>query len=102
MKKTEFVKAVAKQNGISSRQAYHAVNAVLDTMRVLLSEGEDIEIGGFGTFEVLTDLHGNRTPVFRSGNASSRLIQRTIYRRNWHTASQKHLPERPLVTTARS
>ena len=45
MKKTEFVKAVTKQNGISSRQAYHAVNAVLDTMRVLLSEGADIEIG---------------------------------------------------------
>ena len=37
MEKAEFVKAVAKQNGIRSRQAYHAVNAVLDTMRVLLS-----------------------------------------------------------------
>ena len=78
MKKTEFVKAVAKQNGISSRQAYHAVNAVLDTMRVLLSEGEDIEIGGFGTFEVLSDLHGNRTSVFRSGNALKRVLNTPV------------------------
>ena len=78
MKRAEFLKAVAKQNGISSWQAYHAVNAVLDTMRVLLSEGEDIEIGGFGTFEVLIDLHGNRTPVFRSGNALKRVLNTPV------------------------
>lgn len=78
MKKTEFVKAVAKQNGISSRQAYRAVNSVLDTMRVLLSVGEEIEIGGFGTFEVLTDLRGNRTPVFRSGNALKRVLNTPV------------------------
>ena len=74
MKKTEFVKAVAKRNGISNRQAYRAVNSVLDTMRVLLSEGEDIEIGGFGTFEVLTDLRGNSIPFFRSGKALKRVL----------------------------
>ncbi len=78
MKKTEFVKAVAKQNGISSRQAYHAVNAVLDTMRVLLSEGADIGIGGFGTFEVLIDLRGNRTPFFRSGKALKRVLNTPV------------------------
>ncbi len=78
MKKTEFVKAVTKRNGISNRQAYRAVNSVLDTMRVLLSEGEDIEIGGFGTFEVLTDLHGNRTPVFRSGKALKRVLNTPV------------------------
>ena len=78
MKKTEFVKAVAKQNGISSRQAYRAVNSVLDTMRVLLSVGEEIEIGGFGTFEVLTDLRGNRTPFFRSGKALKRVLNTPV------------------------
>lgn len=78
MKKTEFVKAVAKRNGISNRQAYRAVNSVLDTMRVLLSEGEDIEIGGFGTFEVLTDLRGNSIPVFRSGNALKRVFNTPV------------------------
>lgn len=78
MKKTEFVKAVAKQNGISTRQAYRAVNAVMDTLRVLLSEGEDIEIGGLGTFEILTDLRGNRTAVFRSGKALFRVLNTPV------------------------
>lgn len=78
MKRAEFVKAVAKQNGISSRQAYRAVNSVLDTLRVMLSEGEDIEIGGFGTFEVLTDLRGNRTPFFRSGKALKRVLNTSV------------------------
>lgn len=78
MKRAEFVKAVAKQNGISSRQAYRAVNSVLDTLRVLLSGVEEIEIGGFGTFEVLTDLRGNRTPVFRSGKALKRVLNTPV------------------------
>ena len=78
MKRAEFVKAVAKQNGISSRQAYRAVNSVLDTMRVLLSVGEEIEIGGFGTFEVLTDLRENRIPVFRSGKALKRVLNTSV------------------------
>jgi len=78
MKKTDFVKAVGKQSGISSRQAYCAVNSVMDTLRVMLSEGKDIEIGGFGTFEVLTDLRGNRTPVFRSGNALKRVLNTPV------------------------
>lgn len=78
MKRAEFVKAVAKQNGISSRQAYRAVNSVLDTLRVMLSEGEDIEIGGFGTFKVLTDLRGNRTPFFRSGKALKRVLNTSV------------------------
>ena len=78
MKKTEFVKAVAKKNGISSRQAYRAVNAVMDTLRVLLSEGEDIEIGGLGAFEILTDLRGNRTPVFRSAKVLDRVLNTPV------------------------
>jgi nucleoid DNA-binding protein len=78
MKRAEFVKAVAKQNGISSRQAYRAVNSVLDTLRVLLSDREEIEIGGFWTFEVLTDLRGNRTPFFRSGKALKRVLNTPV------------------------
>lgn len=78
MKRAEFVKAVAKQNGISSRQVYRAVNSVLDTLRVLLSDREEIEIGGFGTFEVLTDQCGNRIPVFRSGKALKRVLNTPV------------------------
>ena len=78
MKKTEFVKAVARRNGISSRQAYRAVNSVMDTMRVLLSEGEEIEIGGFGTFSVLTGSSEMRYPFFVSSKALNRVLNTPV------------------------
>ena len=78
MKKTEFVKAVAKRNGISSRQAYRAVNSVMDTLRVLLSEGEEIEIGGFGTFSALTGSSGTLYPFFVSGKALNRVLNTPV------------------------
>ena len=34
-----------------------------------LLEGDDIEIGGFGTFCIITDLKGERIPVFKCGKA---------------------------------
>ena len=65
MNKTDFIKAVAERKGITSRKAYREVNDVMDTLRVILSSGEDVQLGGFGTFEVLTDLRGERIPAFK-------------------------------------
>lgn len=65
MNKTDFIKAVAEHKGITPRKAYREVNDVMDTLRVILSSGEDVQLGGFGTFEVLTDLRGERIPAFR-------------------------------------
>ena len=58
MNKTDFIKAVSERKGISSRRAYREVNDVMDTLRVILSSGDEVQLGGFGTFEVLTDLRG--------------------------------------------
>ena len=74
MNRSDFVKAVAAEKGISRRQAYQSVDAVLDTIRLLLAKGEKIEIGGFGTFDVLTDLEGERIPVLKSGKALHRVL----------------------------
>ncbi|MCX4357112.1 MAG: HU family DNA-binding protein [Oscillospiraceae bacterium] len=65
MNKTDFIKAVAERKGITPRKAYREVNDVMDTLRVILSGGEDVQLGGFGTFEVLTDLRGERIPAFK-------------------------------------
>lgn len=65
MKKTDFIKALAERKGITPRKAYREVNDVMDTLRVILSGGEDVQLGGFGTFEVLTDLRGESIPVFK-------------------------------------
>ena len=78
MNRSDFVKAVAAEKGISSRQAYQSVDAVVDTIRLLLANGEIIEIGGFGTFEVLTDLRGVHIPTFKVGKALNRVLNTPV------------------------
>ena len=72
MNKTEFIKAVSERKGITPRKAYREVNDVMDTLRVILSSGDEVQLGGFGTFEVLTDLRGEHIIAF---NASKVLKQ---------------------------
>ena len=74
MNKTRFITEVAKRKGISSRRAYRDVNDVMDTLRVVLSRGENVQLGGFGTFEVLTDLRGERIPVFKGSKALKQVL----------------------------
>ena len=74
MNKTQFINEIAKRRGISSRRAYRAVNDVLDTLRVILSSGENVQLGGFGAFEILTDIRGERIPVFKGGKALKKVL----------------------------
>lgn len=74
MNKTDFIKAVAKRQGITPQKASREVNDVMDTLRVILSSGEDVQLGGFGTFEMLTDLRGERIPVFKGGKALRKVL----------------------------
>ena len=36
---------------------------------IVLAEGEEVRIGGFGRFTVISDISGNRMPAFVSGKA---------------------------------
>lgn len=74
MDKNEFIDAVAKQKGISRGKAYRSVEAVMDTIRILIMQVEEIKIGGFGTFDIVTDLKGERIPVFKAGRALKKVV----------------------------
>ena len=74
MNKNDFINEVAKRKGITPRRAYREVNDVMDTLRVILSSGDDVQLGGFGTFEVLTDLRGERIIAFNA----SKVLKQTI------------------------
>ena len=50
------------------------MNDVLDTLRVILSSGENVQLGGFGTFEVLTDIRGERIPIFKGGKVLKKVL----------------------------
>ena len=74
MNKTSFINEVAKRKRTSFRRAYRAMNDVLDTLRIVLLQGEQVQLGGFGTFEVLTDIRGERIPIFRGGKALKKVL----------------------------
>lgn len=63
MDSIEFMKEVAKRKGVSEMTAYRYVNSVMDTIRQVLAEGEEIKIGSFGKFTVITDLEGNKNAM---------------------------------------
>lgn len=94
MNRAEFLNEVAKCKKVSHGNAYRSVKlriltavrtflrkakfaTVMDTIRLALMRGESIEIGGFGTFTVVTDLKGERIPVFKGGRAMKKVLNST-------------------------
>ena len=52
MNKTELIAAIAEQAEISKKDAEKALKAFVDVVTEQLKEGEKVQLGGFGTFEV--------------------------------------------------
>ena len=70
----DFTKALARRKGISEKTAYRYINTVMDMIRVVLADGEEVRIGSFGKFAVVTELNGNRTVMFCSGKSLKQTI----------------------------
>ena len=65
----EFTRELAARKGVSEVTAYRYINSVMDTIRQVLAEGEEIKIGSFGKFTVITDLEGNKTAMLCAGKS---------------------------------
>jgi len=52
MNKTELIAAVAETAELSKKDAEKALNAVVATITKAMSEGDKVQLVGFGTFEV--------------------------------------------------
>lgn len=65
----EFTRELAARKGISEQTAYRYINSVMDTIRQILAEGDEVRIGSFGRFTVISDLSGNKTPAFSCGKS---------------------------------
>lgn len=74
MNRAEFIKAVAAQNNLNQRQAYRSVIAVMDTLRLVLAQGDSVEIGGFGTFQPVTESDGTHIPTFTGNRVLRKVI----------------------------
>lgn len=84
MNKTELVAAVAAKAELSKKDAEAAVNAVFDSVKDALAEGDKVSLIGFGTFLVKTraartglnprtketiEIPESKVPAFKAGSA---------------------------------
>ncbi len=51
MNKTDLIKKVIEKTELQKKDAENAVSAVIDTIIEAVSDGEKVQIVGFGTFE---------------------------------------------------
>ena len=84
MNKTELVAAVAAKAELSKKDAEAAVNAVFDSVKDALAEGDKVSLICFGTFSVKTraartglnprtketiEIPESKVPAFKAGSA---------------------------------
>ena len=91
MNKTELIAAVAEKSGLSKKDADNAVNAMLDAIVETLTKEENVQIVGFGTFEVRNrserqgrdprtnnpiTIPASKSPAFKAGKAFKNAVDR--------------------------
>lgn len=53
MNKKELIEAVAGETGVTVAATTNVVNTVLNTIQAQLTEGQKVQLTGFGTFEAV-------------------------------------------------
>ncbi|MDD7362789.1 MAG: HU family DNA-binding protein [Peptoniphilus sp.] len=85
MNKSELISSIAEKSNLSKKDAENALNGFLSTIEETLSQGEKVQLVGFGTFEVrdrkaregrnprnpeeVIKIPASKAPVFRAGKA---------------------------------
>ena len=84
MNKTELIAAVAEKADLSKKDAEAAISATVDAITEALTQGEKVQLVGFGSFEVKTraarvgrnprtgeeiPISEAKLPVFKAGKA---------------------------------
>ena len=93
MNKAEFISEVAKKSNFSKKNAECAVNSVIQTIIETLSQGDKLQLIGFGTFEVRDraerqgrdprtnapiTIPASKVPVFRAGKAFKSSVKSSL------------------------
>ena len=84
MNKADLISAVADKAGLSKKNAEGAVNAVIDIVADAMTQGDKVQLVGFGSFEVKQrearigrnpktkeeiNIPASKSPVFKPGKA---------------------------------
>ena len=52
MNKTELISACAESTGLSKKDSERVLNAAIDAVTAALTQGDKVQVSGFGIFEV--------------------------------------------------
>lgn len=84
MNKTELIAIAAENAGLTKKDTERVLNAAIDAITAALSQGEKVQMSGFGTFEVkdrearigrnphtreAIDIPATRIPTFKPSKA---------------------------------
>ena len=84
MNKSELIAIAAQNTGMAKKDAERVINAAIDTIAAALSEGDRVQLSGFGCFEVKArearigrnphtleaiDIPATQVPVFKPSKA---------------------------------
>ena len=82
MNKTDLITSIAKESGLSKKDAAAALDATVDAIKTALAENDTVRILGFGSFSVkerperqgrnpatgeAMTINASKTPVFKAG-----------------------------------
>jgi DNA-binding protein HU-beta len=82
MNKRDLIQQVSESTGLSKKHSATAVNAVIDAITQRLTDGENVQLIGFGSFEVrqrqarkgrnpqtgeVIQISATKTPAFKPG-----------------------------------
>ena len=91
MNKAELINAVSEKSGLSKRDSELAVSAAIDVITDCLSQGDKVQLVGFGAFEVREraqrkgrnpktkeeiDIPASKVPVFKAGKLLKDIVAR--------------------------
>ena len=91
MNKAELINAVSEKSGLSKRDSELAVSAAIDVITDCLSQGDKVQLVGFGAFEVREraqrkgrnpktkeeiDIPATKVPVFKPGKLLKDIVAR--------------------------
>ncbi len=84
MNKAELITATAEKAGLSKKDTEAAITAMVDVITAALTEGDKVQLVGFGAFEIKTraerigrnpktkeqiKIPASKVPVFKAGKA---------------------------------
>jgi DNA-binding protein HU-beta len=91
MSKSELIASVVEKTGLTKKDADKAVNAVLESITDSLSNGETVQIAGFGSFVVrdrkerqglnpqtkqAITIAASKAPAFKAGKALKEAVSK--------------------------